>query len=207
MTLSLNKETYNFLPCEIDVVDWDLENIFRGKKKSLQDTITEGDKYYRDFAELIMSEFKDYLNEPVGEFLYFLKTNPQIEHSILYKDFLQKDYGDGKYCRFSVKHKEFVDTKGIYAFCVDNNIEQPVYIGRTFTSFKKRVNSGSGYGVIYADNCYYGVQDTNCRINHKINEVWDRVSFFIYPMALKENKEIKRVEEELIQKYTPEWNL
>ena len=68
---------------------------------------------------------------------------------------------------------------------------------------KKRVNQG--YGNIHPKNCYRDGQATNCHLNARITAVVPDVSLWIRRMD--KDAEIESLESELIQRYTPPWNI
>ncbi|MNN72324.1 hypothetical protein D3C81_1883520 [compost metagenome] len=116
-----------------------------------------------------------------------------------YKEFLNKN-GDKTYSEFVIEDPQVKKSKGLYLYSVNNLVK---YIGRCRDSFGKRINQG--YGRIHPKNCFIDGQSTNCHLNNLVSINRESTKFFIY--KLTDNKEITTIEEELIKKYKPEWNL
>lgn len=116
-----------------------------------------------------------------------------------YLCFLNK-YGDKQYCEFSIIDNNYFNKKGLYIYCVNNELK---YIGRCTDSFNTRINQG--YGKIHPKNCYLDGQTTNCRLNYLIGQNQSNIKFLVYIMT--DNKIIIQAEKDLIKQYKPPWNL
>lgn len=169
-----------------------LENIFRNKNnKTLFETVSQG--RYLKYKSEVLTKYKEYLFEPLGEFLYMLKTQGDNFYSL----FLNL-YGDETYSKFGIKNH--LDEIGLYTFVLDANI---VYIGKTTDSIGRRINYG--YGNISPKNCYLDGQATNCHLNALITKYWENISFYFHQE--ENHKEIHRMERELIGQIQPIWNI
>ena len=73
-------------------------------------------------------------------------------------------YGHGPFCKFKTVRDLYC--AGIYALIVD---EEVLYIGQT-QNLSERLNGG--YGNISPRNCFIGGQQTNCRINNLIYDIY-----------------------------------
>lgn len=107
-------------------------------------------------------------------------------------------YGNGPFCRFSLKAKGYRGIPGVYAMFDNQNL---LYIGQT-ENFEQRFNTG--YGIIAPRNCYIGGQNTNCKINSMILSKYlngDNVHLYFF-----ETFDFDRVEHELIQTLQPPLN-
>jgi len=216
MFLTLDDSTYLFEPCEIMVTQWNILDKFKdkdaklSKKKTLIETVTEVKQGYSDnkYAKLeddVRQLYGKYLDYPIGEFLFELKSN----NDPFYQLFLNCDiddsmvHGDGPFCKFHILDERLMKEKGLYVFCVDDIC---AYIGEVTKSrtFKTIVNSE--YGSISAKMCYIDGQPVRCRINHLINRIGDenRIAFKVHPM--KDDFLIGEIEKQLINKYNPRWN-
>ncbi|MNI75380.1 hypothetical protein D3C73_1315240 [compost metagenome] len=142
-----------------------------------------------------MNDYSTYLYYKLGDFLRELKNN----NDLYYKEFLNKN-GDKTYSEFVIEDPQVKKSKGLYLYSVNNLVK---YIGRCRDSFGKRINQG--YGKIHPKNCFIDGQSTNCHLNNLVSINRGSTKFFIY--KLTDNKEITTIEEELIKKYKPEWNL
>ena len=78
-----------------------------------------------------------------------------------------------------------------------------MYIGKSVDTFGKRINQG--YGAIHPKNCYLDGQATNCHINALIAQHRQEIQFFICP--LKDPAKIGEVENRLITRHQPQWNI
>ena len=178
---------------ELSFKESNLTNIFKNKSnKTLQETIL-ADKY-KHLKSQIEKYYKNFLDLPIGEFLYQLKSS----NDIFYKEFLNP-YGDLYYSNFCLKNKEDYDVKGVYFYYVKDELK---YIGRCKDSMKKRINAG--YGKISAKNCFKDGQSTNCKINNLVTQYKDDVVLKI--LVLGDDKEIEKKEKELIKENKPKWN-
>lgn len=178
---------------ELSFKESDLSNIFRNKSnKTLQETILTNK--YKHLKLEIEENYKTFLDLPIGEFLYQLKSS----NNTFYLKFLNP-YGDLTYSNFCLKNKEDYDLKGVYFYYVKDELK---YIGRCKDSMKKRINAG--YGKISAKNCFKDGQSTNCKINNLVTQYTDDVVLKI--LVLENEKEIEKMEVELINKHKPKWN-
>lgn len=178
---------------ELSFKESNLTNIFRNKSnKTLQETILTNK--YIHLKSQIEKYYKNFLDLPIGEFLYQLKSS----NDTFYQKFLNP-YGDLTYSNFCLKNKEDYDLKGVYFYYVKDELK---YIGRCKDSMKKRVNVG--YGKISAKNCFKDGQSTNCKINNLVTQYKDDVVLKI--LVLEDDEKIKKMEVELINKHKPKWN-
>lgn len=189
----LNKELV-FQEIPLVFVGDTYEDVFtRKNNKSLLETINH--KRYEKFRTKVMNDYSTYLYYKLGDFLRELKNN----NDLYYKEFLNKN-GDKTYSEFVIEDPQVKKSKGLYLYSVNNLVK---YIGRCRDSFGKRINQG--YGRIHPKNCFIDGQSTNCHLNNLVSINRESTKFFIY--KLTDNKEITTIEEELIKKYKPEWNL
>ncbi|MNO22090.1 hypothetical protein D3C76_118670 [compost metagenome] len=189
----LNKELV-FQEIPLVFVGDTYEDVFtRKNNKSLLETINH--KRYEKFRTKVMNDYSTYLYYKLGDFLRELKNN----NDLYYKEFLNKN-GDKTYSEFVIEDPQVKKSKGLYLYSVNNLVK---YIGRCRDSFGKRINQG--YGKIHPKNCFIDGQSTNCHLNNLVSINRGSTKFFIY--KLTDNKEITTIEEELIKKYKPEWNL
>ena len=187
-------ETKVFILQDLTCTDTDRVSVFKGKEnKTVRQTLSA--HRYVHLKKQIEESYRDQLDEKIGSFLFGLKTR-EITN---YKLFLNK-YGDKKYCDFSIDNS--LDEKGLYCFCVDNQLK---YIGRCQNTYRKRINDG--YGHITPQKCYINGQSTNCHINSLINEAITRgLNVQIGLCIMKDNFDIIKEEKRLINLKSPEWN-
>lgn len=191
MGRTLNFDSLDFVPIKLYLLETGLENVFRKKNnKTVLETVKQ--PRYKKLYEDIIKKYPYSLNEPLGEFLYNLKTLGDNFYSM----FLNQ-YGDETFSKFRIK--SHLDEIGIYIFVLNSEI---VYVGKTINSLENRINYG--YGNISPKNCYLDGQSTNCHLNAFITKNWFSISLFFYKMNVPE--EIKRIEKKLIQKHKPAWN-
>ena len=108
-------------------------------------------------------------------------------------------YGTGPFCRFKIP-SGYEGKEGVYLLVVDPP-DELVYIGKT-EDLSKRFNHG--YGNISPKNCYVGGQNTNCKVNNKILNVYGngrRVVVFFH-----ETDKHSAVERGLLNRGRPPWN-
>ena len=191
MILTLGNSAFEFTRHALEIKECDIKNTFaRVKNKTLRYLVSESCSPSRKHKEKVFNEYSDYLDVPIGKFLLMLKE----QGNEFYKEFLIKEYGDGLFCKFAIKDNSIFYKKGLYVFCVDDEL---VYVGKTTDCYYKRIKAG--YGNISPANCYAGRLITNCRINHLINTVADRIIFKVNPMD--NDDEIENTEKKLIQEY------
>jgi len=201
MNIRIENQDLSFIHCELFAKEQNIDNIFsRKNNKTVYETITEvksnGKKnWYARLKHDIDKSYNQYKDYPLGEFLLNLKKNGND----FYKCFLN-NYGDELFCSFKITDSKILPLKGLYAYCMDNDLK---YIGLTTDSYYKRINGG--YAKISPKKCYVDGRITECRLNSYINPFIHRISFYIYPML--DNKQIAILEEKLIKKYNPEWNI
>lgn len=150
---------------------------------------------YKKFGNIVISNYKDFLDEPLGIFLLKLK----LSEDMFYKYFLN-DYGDLAYTKFILQNSDFLKKKGLYTYVIDDEI---CYIGRCTSSFNQRINMG--YGNISPKNCYLDGQATNCHLNNLLLSARNRVELWIEFQS--ENELIIQKEKEYIKAYNPKWNI
>ena len=170
------------------------QNIFAQKNdKTVRETLAR--PKYTKLSQKILRNYSTSLDKPLGEFLIQLKN----ENNIFYKEFLNQ-HGDKKYGVFTIDDQSLLNEKGLYIYLIDGQIK---YIGLCLDSFRKRINQG--YGKIHPKNCYLDGQSTNCHLNSLIANNRDRVTLLI--CVLSDDKEIEYLENILIKKHQPEWNV
>ena len=178
---------------ELSFEENNLINIFSKKSnKTLQEIILT--TKYLNLKEETQHKYKNYLNLPIGAFLYELKQS----NDLFYKNFLNP-FGDLIYSNFSIKNKNDYDLKGVYFYYVKDEVK---YIGRCKDNMRKRVNGG--YGKISPQNCFKDGQSTNCKVNSFVTKYKDNIELKI--LVLEDDKEIEKLEKELISEHKPEWN-
>lgn len=187
-------EGITFYHAELVVEDETRSNVFAEMTSKTAREILDTTRYAS-----IRDELEDLpdaeLSRPIGPLLADLKD----QGNEIYQRFLN-DNGDLTYRDFSVEAPDLLDKKGLYVFLVDGEI---AYIGKTTATFKQRFDQN--YGRIYPRNCFLDGQSTNCRLNHLVAEHADGVA--IYLCAFTDDAEIDRLEDALIDKYQPVWNI
>ena len=106
-------------------------------------------------------------------------------------------YGIGPFCRFRIPN--FLTQAGVYAVYDDVDL---VYIGEC-ENLSKRWNNQ--YGNISPRNCFLVGRSTNCRVNNLILKAFK--SGHNIKLFFHETTSRKRVEDFLIGKYNPKWNI
>ena len=195
MTKILHNKNYQHIFSKVNISFSEIEykNIFINYRKLIKDTIKS--KYFFHLKGKIENEYSEYLDYELGKFIYKLKN----DNNILYKKFLN-NFGDKTYSKFWIDDKNILDKKGLYLFCVNNDI---MYIGKCVDNFKNRIDIG--YGNISPRNCFLGGQSTNCRINYFITLVKNNIELYI--LTMENIEEINKLEKILIKKYKPKWNI
>lgn len=150
---------------------------------------------YANFRTDVVAKYPYDLAKPLGSFLLELKR----KQDMFYKQFLNK-YGDLTYSTFKIAASPFLDSKGIYAYMVGDEVK---YIGRCKDNMRKRVNQG--YGKIHPKNCYLDGQATNCHLNAKIAAERSAVTLWLHEM--ESAQEIESLEREIIREVNPSWNI
>jgi hypothetical protein len=192
--LTVNGNDYNFERTELYFEPDVYKNVFAEKNnKTLHETIDA--KRYSHLKKYVYRNYKNQLNIPLGLFLKQLKDNDDL----FYKEFLN-DHGDAVYSKFRIIDRKYLLEKGLYIYCINDELK---YIGRSKDPFGKRINNG--YGNISPKNCYLDGQSTNCHINSLITKYRRETTLFLSP--LKNDTIIVQVEIDLINKYSPEWNI
>jgi len=169
-------------------------NVFSMKNnKTLSETIEH--HRYSNLSNIVLENYSEFLGHGLGEFLSILKKKNDEN----YRLFLNR-YGDLEYSNFMIDDKVTLDKKDLYVYTVDNEVK---YIGRCLDTFRRRINQG--YGKIHPKNCYKDGQATNCHLNSLITENKDDVGLYVCP--LDDDNEIIQIENDLIVKYNPDWNI
>lgn len=194
MDLPLGDRDARFQPVRLDLLEYDLTDVFRRYQQHTVAELIEKPKY-QGMADRVHAEYPRYLAWSVGEFLYALK---RMEDSF-YRSWLNP-HGDAAYCTFKLADGEWLALRGLYAYAVDGHL---TYIGRCRDSFGQRVNAG--YGTIAPKNCYRDGQSTNCHLNALVNKHHQSVRFYVYPMENED--EIVAAESQLIARFQPPWNV
>ena len=198
MIINLNGRQIEFQTLDINIVERNIEHIFKDNKKAVLYKLDKAIANPKDRLHQIAKEHKikyeGLLNLKLGEFLLKLKSEKNED----YLKYLNK-YGDKKYCIYKIEKHE--KDKGIYCYIIENEI---VYIGRSKKNFKERFNE---YGKITAYNCLIDGQATNCNINSKINELSSvKVGFHI--MTNDSDEKITLLEKELLKNVQNlKWNI
>lgn len=152
------------------------------------DSVQIGDYIFKFVQELV----------PEKTLLGKIKTfNPKQHYAKKGSKPLNK-YGNGPFCRFSIKSSAYSHARGVYALLDDDGL---LYIGQT-VNLEQRYNHG--YGNIEPVNCYAGGQSTNCKINSMVLQKYlsgMHVYLFFYETA-----EYDRIEHELIDALNPPYN-
>jgi len=194
MRLVANSLVLEFSPLRLVFGGAVVTDVFsRKNNKTVADTLAH--RRYKHLWPRVRDRYPESLNCKLGEFLRVLKQAGDP----FYLCFLNS-YGDGTYCKFWIERSEHSDRKGLYCFGLAGELE---YIGKTTSSFGKRINQG--YGTISPKNCYLDGQATNCHLNSLITRHRGLVGLYVCP--LNRDSEIGRLERILIQKYQPEWNV
>jgi hypothetical protein len=104
-------------------------------------------------------------------------------------------YGKGPFCRFQIPN---IIKGGVYIIYLNG---KPVYVGEC-QDLGSRFNVG--YGIISPRNCFEGGRSTNCRINSSVlNAIKQGLKVDLFFL---ETNDRFRIERELINKLSPEWN-
>jgi hypothetical protein len=105
-------------------------------------------------------------------------------------------FGGGAFCKFSIQAE---DWPGVYLWVVDGEI---IYIGET-VGLRRRFNTG--YGNISPRNCYVGGQNTNCKMNKIVLDLYEQgkvISLYFY-----NTPNYKQVELHLLKKINTKYNV
>ena len=127
-----------------------------------------------------------------------IKTYDPTEHDPKRKGKPRNKYGQGPFCRFSLKSSAYDRVCGVYALLDDDGL---LYIGQT-VDLQQRYNVG--YGNIEAVNCYVGGQSTNCKINSMVLQKY-REGKHVY-LFFCATADYDRIERELIDALEPPYN-
>jgi len=169
-------------------------NVFALKKSTTLAQTLE----HRRYSSLVLETEARYsrnLQQPIGSFLIELKSKGDL----FYQRFLNP-YGDLNYCAFKIVDTWAFESRGIYAFLVENELK---YIGRCRNSLRTRINQG--YGRVSPKNCYLDGQATNCNINSMICPVKEKVTLGVYPMS--DIVAIEEMEKILLKELNLPWNI
>lgn len=192
MDIFCNGRIFRFEQVKLVFENKEIQNLFAFKNnKTVIETID--DKRYKSLKSNVERKYISFLQRKLGEFLYSLK----IDGDDFYKKFLN-NYGDEKYRKFRIYER--LASKGLYCYTLHNQI---MYIGRCHDTFQRRINNG--YGNISPKNCYLDGQSTNCHLNSLIAANYNEIELFVCP--LENNREIDEIEELLIRKHKPSWNI
>ncbi|MDR0706002.1 MAG: hypothetical protein LBF88_13600 [Planctomycetaceae bacterium] len=193
-TLTCNDRKLKFSETKLSFSNIIYNNIFVEKNnKTVAETLVH-EKYER-LKPRVTEKYSKFLNDKLGTFLQHLKE----KNDPFYKKFLNK-YGDKHYSKFSISDPKLLDKKGLYLYCVNEEVK---YIGKSTDTFENRINNG--YGNISPKNCYKDGRSTNCRINSLVTANKDNIKLYLLP--LDDDKEINETEKCLILHYKPEWNI
>ena len=194
ISLRLHNKTYQFVRVSLDFVNDRQADVFGGKNnKTLRETLAH--RRYQALASVCVAEYPEHLDSPLGEALLQLKASGDP----FYKRFLNR-YGDLTYSTFSIADPSVLRSRGVYAYCSDGAV---MYIGRCKDSMRNRVNQG--YGRIHPKNCFRDGQATNCHLNALITAATADVTLWLH--QLHSDREIDALEQGLIQRHAPPWNI
>lgn len=191
MTINLKGLEYNFQEFELRVINRNQENIFsKNSKRSLgyvlNKALIDPKTRLKKIASIHTEKYAMFLNYTLGEFLLYLKENNNPD----YLEYLN-GYGDKLYCEFKLD-TTLSKSKGLYCYIIDEKIQ---YIGRSKKTFGERIKE---YGKITPYNCLIDGQNTNCKINSKINEI-SKVNIGLLEMNDSTDREIEELEKKIIR--------
>jgi hypothetical protein len=191
MIVTINSSQYNFKEIELSISNRNQENIFRKNTKRtlsyvLNKALNQPTNRLNKIASAHLERYSRYLDFTLGEFLYTLKENNNSD----YLSYLN-GYGDKRYCDLKLV-STMSNSKGLYCYIVDQKIQ---YIGRSKKTFGERIKE---YGKITPYNCLIDGQNTNCKINSKINEI-SKVNIGLLEMNDSTDREIEELEKKIIR--------
>jgi hypothetical protein len=194
ITLTADNAHYSFVNVELAFEKDNYSNVFANLNgKTVRETLNSD--RYKKFSVAVSNKYAKYLDYKLGAFLMKLKD----AQDLFYKQFLNP-HGDETYTTFKITDGKIKHRKGLYVYCLNGELK---YIGRSNDPFEKRINQG--YGKIAPKNCYIDGQSTNCHINSLVTR--NKNSVKLYVLCLETSEEINSLEEKLIKKYSPEWNI
>lgn len=191
MIVTVNSSQYNFKEIELSISNRNQENIFRKNTKRtlsyvLHKALNQPTNRLNKIASAHIEKYSRYLDFTLGEFLYTLKENNNLD----YLSYLN-GYGDKLFCDFKLV-STMSNSKGLYCYIVDQKIQ---YIGRSKKTFGERIKE---YGKITPYNCLIDGQNTNCKINSIINDN-SYVKIGLFEMNNSSDSEIEKLEKNLIK--------
>ena len=191
MRVLINGLEYFFEEIELLISNRNQENIFRDNTKRtlsyvLNKALNQSKNRLNKIATSHFKQYSEYLDVPLGEFLYLLKANNNNDYLAYLNGF-----GDKRYCEFNL-NSILSNSKGLYCYIVDERIQ---YIGRSKKTFGERIKE---YGKITPYNCLIDGQNTNCKINSIINN-HSNVKIGLFEMNDRTNREIEELEKEIIK--------
>lgn len=191
MIVTVNSSQYNFKEIELSISNRNQENIFRKNTKRtlsyvLHKALNQPTNRLNKIASAHIEKYSRYLDFTLGEFLYTLKENNNLD----YLSYLN-GYGDKLFCDFKLV-STMSNSKGLYCYIVDQKIQ---YIGRSKKTFGERIKE---YGKITPYNCLIDGQNTNCKINSIINDN-SYVKIGLFEMNNSSDSEIEKLEKDLIK--------
>ena len=191
MIVTVNSSQYNFKEIELSISNRNQENIFRKNTKRtlsyvLHKALNQPTNRLNKIASAHIERYSRYLDFTLGEFLYTLKENNNLD----YLSYLN-GYGDKRFCDFKLV-STMSNSKGLYCYIVDQKIQ---YIGRSKKTFGERIKE---YGKITPYNCLIDGQNTNCKINSIINDN-SYVKIGLFEMNNSTDSEIEKLEKDLIK--------
>lgn len=191
MIVTVNSSQYNFKEIELSISNRNQENIFRKNTKRtlsyvLHKALNQPTNRLNKIASAHIERYSRYLDFTLGEFLYTLKENNNLD----YLSYLN-GYGDKRFCDFKLV-STMSNSKGLYCYIVDQKIQ---YIGRSKKTFGERIKE---YGKITPYNCLIDGQNTNCKINSIINDN-SYVKIGLFEMNNSSDSEIEKLEKDLIK--------
>lgn len=171
---------------KIDPVDIGISMVLTDPETT--DSVQIGDYTFKFVQELV----------PEKTLLGKIKTFDPKQHYAKKGSKPLNKYGNGPFCRFSIRCSAYSHACGVYALLDDDGL---LYIGQT-VNLEQRYNHG--YGKIEPINCYVGGQSTNCKINSMVLQKYlggMHVYLFFY-----KTDEYDRIEHELIDALNPPYN-
>jgi hypothetical protein len=109
-------------------------------------------------------------------------------------------YGAGPFCEFKIPSGLL--SSGVYAIFARSELK---YIGRCGDNGLSWRFGSSQYGKIQPRNCFKGGQEPNCRINNLIYQ--EALKNVVIDLWFFETSMYADVEDELIVRFRPPWNL
>ena len=197
VVIKKNQSTPKFKPAPIDFQKKELSNV---NTHIHSNAVKLAERYLSKKHQGVQNWEFDHVCEIIpklGSDSNVLEFLPQSRYENK-KNLRLNKYGIGPFCKFSI-NKKYSGKSGVYIISVNDTIQ---YVGRCADFYKR---FGMGYGNISPKNCFKGGQETNCRINHNILTSFK--SNRTIQLYFLETPKFIQVEDELIEKLGPPWNL